>query len=224
MDVRDGNEDDQEGNHHAYAEGKFPHRFHCRSLECAFIGLVLSSELRKELFFHAIDLLAEPPAWWYGPRWRCLATVGHAMALVHHDDTELMATTDWAIAGTLLDVDGNPLDLSNATLQWTLIGPKFYRAALVTLSGPAAEDRFCLYTRDQRAELWCGPVWQTDLLNAMHHLDGSGGGPIAPVKREAEKLVRRHWEAIERVAEALIDLGELTGDEIEALIGLSVVR
>jgi len=45
------------------------------------------------------------------------------MALVHHDDTELMAATDWAIAGTLLDVDGNPLDLSNATLQWTLIGP-----------------------------------------------------------------------------------------------------
>jgi hypothetical protein len=45
------------------------------------------------------------------------------MALNHHDDTELMAGTDWAIAGTLLDVDGNPLDLSNATLQWTLIGP-----------------------------------------------------------------------------------------------------
>jgi hypothetical protein len=40
-----------------------------------------------------------------------------------HDDTELMAGTDWVIAGTLLDVDGNPLELSNATLQWTLIGP-----------------------------------------------------------------------------------------------------
>jgi|SRR6516164_3662029 hypothetical protein len=45
------------------------------------------------------------------------------MALNHHDDTELMAGTDWVIAGTLLDVDGQPLDLSNATLQWTLIGP-----------------------------------------------------------------------------------------------------
>src|SRR5262249_34345695 len=41
----------------------------------------------------------------------------------HHDDTELMAGTDWAIDGTLLDVTGQPLDLSNATLQWTLIGP-----------------------------------------------------------------------------------------------------
>jgi hypothetical protein len=46
------------------------------------------------------------------------------MAVSHHPDTELMAATDWAIAGTLLDVDGNPLDLANATLQWTLIGPQ----------------------------------------------------------------------------------------------------
>src|SRR5262249_35422886 len=30
---------------------------------------------------------------------------------------------------------------------------EFYRAALVTLAGPCAEDRFCCYTRDQRAEL-----------------------------------------------------------------------
>ena len=45
------------------------------------------------------------------------------MALVHHDDTELMAAIDWAIDGTLLDATGQPLDLTNATLQWTLIGP-----------------------------------------------------------------------------------------------------
>jgi len=46
------------------------------------------------------------------------------MALVHHDDTELMAATDWAIDGTLLDVTGQPLDLSNAELTWMLIGPQ----------------------------------------------------------------------------------------------------
>ena len=45
------------------------------------------------------------------------------MAVAHHDDTELMAATDWAIDGTLLDVNDQPLDLSNATLAWTLIGP-----------------------------------------------------------------------------------------------------
>jgi hypothetical protein len=42
----------------------------------------------------------------------------------HHDPTELMAATDWGIDGTLLDADGQPLDLSNATLTWTLIGPQ----------------------------------------------------------------------------------------------------
>jgi len=46
------------------------------------------------------------------------------MALNHHPDTELMAATDWAIDGTLLDADGQPLDLSNAELTWTLIGPQ----------------------------------------------------------------------------------------------------
>src|SRR5262245_45809152 len=66
---------------------------------------------------------------------------------------------------------------------------EFYRAALVTLSGPAAEDRFCGYTRDQRAELW-NTAWREDLFNAMHRLDASGGGPMAPVKRGAERLVR----------------------------------
>jgi len=30
---------------------------------------------------------------------------------------------------------------------------EFYRATLVTLAGPGAEDRLCGYTRDQRAEL-----------------------------------------------------------------------
>ena len=59
---------------------------------------------------------------------------------------------------------------------------EFYRAALITLSGPTAEDRFCGYTRDQRAEAWCGPVWGTDLRNGMRYLDASGGGAMAPVR------------------------------------------
>jgi len=45
--------------------------------------------------------------------------------------------------------------------------------------------------------LWCGPVWQPDLLNAMHYLDAAGGGAMLPIKREAERLVRRYWDAIE---------------------------
>lgn len=45
------------------------------------------------------------------------------MTIPHHDPAELMAATDWGIDGTLLDADGQPLDLSNATLNWTVIGP-----------------------------------------------------------------------------------------------------
>jgi hypothetical protein len=40
-----------------------------------------------------------------------------------HDDIELVAADDWTIPGTLLDNTGAPLDLTNATFQWTLIDP-----------------------------------------------------------------------------------------------------
>ena len=52
----------------------------------------------------------------------------------------------------------------------------------------------------------------------MHHLDAAGGGRMAPVKRAAERLVHAHWDAIERVAAALSQHGELSGDEVDALI------
>jgi len=58
------------------------------------------------------------------------------MALVHHDATELMAATDWGINGTLLDADGQPLDLSNATLTWTLIGPQGRTTEVATRAEP----------------------------------------------------------------------------------------
>jgi len=45
------------------------------------------------------------------------------MTIPHHDPAELMAAADWGIDGTLLDANGQPLDLSNANLTWTLIGP-----------------------------------------------------------------------------------------------------
>ena len=41
---------------------------------------------------------------------------------------------------------------------------------------------------------------------------------ITPVRREAELLVREHWDAIERVAETLSERGELSGDEVDALL------
>ena len=65
-------------------------------------------------------------------------------------------------------------------------------------------------------------MWATDLLNAMHHHDAAGGGAMAPVKRESARLVSRYWSAIERVATALIERGELTGDEVDALLDMDV--
>ena len=39
------------------------------------------------------------------------------------DDTNFVAGDDWRIGGTLLDRDGNPLDLTNASIAWTLLDP-----------------------------------------------------------------------------------------------------
>jgi len=45
------------------------------------------------------------------------------MPLIHHDDIELAAGDDWLIAGTMLDQNGNPEDLTGATLEWMLFDP-----------------------------------------------------------------------------------------------------
>ena len=42
----------------------------------------------------------------------------------HHDDIALTAGDDWLIAGSLIDENGQPLDLSTAEMvQWVLLGP-----------------------------------------------------------------------------------------------------
>jgi hypothetical protein len=45
------------------------------------------------------------------------------MPTTDHDDTNFVAGDDWRIGGTLLDRDGNPLDLTNASIAWTLLDP-----------------------------------------------------------------------------------------------------
>jgi len=47
--------------------------------------------------------------------------------------------------------------------------------AIVALAGPAAEDRLCRHTREERAQLWA-TVWRIDLANAVGHVDATGGG------------------------------------------------
>jgi hypothetical protein len=44
------------------------------------------------------------------------------MAIPHHDDVEVAAGDDWGIPGLLRDVNGAPLDLTNVSFEWVLIG------------------------------------------------------------------------------------------------------
>jgi hypothetical protein len=57
------------------------------------------------------------------------------MTIPHRDPAELMAGVDWAIDGALLDVNGQPFDLSIAELTWT---PRCRRRNLLE---PICEDR-----------------------------------------------------------------------------------
>jgi len=40
-----------------------------------------------------------------------------------HGDITVRAGDDWTIPGQLLNINGQPLDLTNATLEWVLWGP-----------------------------------------------------------------------------------------------------
>src|SRR5262245_39738543 len=79
----------------------------------------------------------------------------------HHDPAEMMAATDWGIDGTLLDADGQPLDLSNATLTWTLIGPQGTPVlangdAAITVVDPTAGTIHITVHHTVTATLECG--------------------------------------------------------------------
>jgi hypothetical protein len=45
------------------------------------------------------------------------------MPTTNHGDIELVGGDAWCIVGTLLDKGGNPLDLTNASIAWTLLDP-----------------------------------------------------------------------------------------------------
>jgi len=61
-------------------------------------------------------------------------------------------------------------------------------------------------------------AWATDRANALGHLRACGSGNIDHALDVAAQLVEKHFAAIRRVAAALAERGELTGNEIDALI------
>lgn len=55
------------------------------------------------------------------------------------ENTDLVVGDDWRIGGTLLDRDGNPLDLTNASITWTLLdssGAAVKANAIITVVDP----------------------------------------------------------------------------------------
>jgi hypothetical protein len=62
------------------------------------------------------------------------------VAVTHHDYVELRAGDDWIIQATLLNPDGSPYDLTNATVEWILIGPDGLAAIITGYTFQVATD------------------------------------------------------------------------------------
>lgn len=61
------------------------------------------------------------------------------MESTDNDPAKLVAGDDWHIVGTLLDRAGNPLDLINASIAWTLLDPSgapVGASAIITVIDP----------------------------------------------------------------------------------------
>jgi hypothetical protein len=122
-----------------------------------------------------------------------------------------------AVAASVL---GTPIKRASLDEVWTLVRVGCPRAqrnqAIIALAGAEAETKYCGHSLDRQAELW-GVAWATDLA-AVGDLERAA---IAPALCQARQLVDQHWRAIEAVAQALLERGELTGADIHALIGLA---
>jgi hypothetical protein len=85
------------------------------------------------------------------------------------------------------------------------------------MAGPAAEQRHADYPNDMLATLW-ETAWKPDRDNAAANLCQSRRvRTLADVETLAASLVEEHWAGIARIAEVLLDQGELSGARIEAL-------
>jgi hypothetical protein len=88
--------------------------------------------------------------------------------------------------------------------------------AVIALAGPAAEQHYRPTTPAERSALW-RDAWSGDLeMRAV--TSQACGAAEAWLVRWTHELVRRHWEAIEKVATALLARGELSAAEVDALM------
>jgi hypothetical protein len=67
--------------------------------------------------------------------------------------------------------------------------------AVICLSGPWAERRYCGYSPEQCAEQW-GTYWASDLRNTERHLREIDSISMARVEELAREYVERRWDWI----------------------------
>ncbi len=89
---------------------------------------------------------------------------------------------------------------------------------VVCMAGPAAEARIA---KRCFAFVWDGDGAYSDRVRVdeLLALGVNGIDGADRYERETRDLLRAHWPAITRVAEALLEHKNLTGDQVRALIG-----
>jgi hypothetical protein len=93
-----------------------------------------------------------------------------------HPDLTLASGDDWEILGTLLDTAGQPLDLTDATLEWVLVGPdgtveaSFPGSAEIAIWEPFASGAITVILRSDITET-LAPGRYSDRLRVT--IDGS---------------------------------------------------
>jgi hypothetical protein len=90
--------------------------------------------------------------------------------------------------------------------------------ATVSYAGPIAEAEYCRLTSDECATLW-QDAWHGDRAN-IEKL-GLTDAERGKARARAQWLVATHWRKIDALATALVERGEMTGDEVnELLVGV----
>jgi hypothetical protein len=115
--------------------------------------------------------------------------------MIRHQRLELVGGDDWVFNEVLVDANGNPIDLTGATVQWTLLDSFGFRALMptdftITLGTPigsatvkVAATRSTKVVGGGYADYWrvtTGGVTQTTLTGAMSVLSDPFAAPIEP--------------------------------------------
>lgn len=86
----------------------------------------------------------------------------------------------------------------------------------VSYAGPISEAQYCRLSSDQCRVLWDSDAWHGDRAN-IEKL-GLTDAERGKARERAQWLVQTHWRKIDALAAALIERGEMTGDEVNEVL------